>query len=96
MKAISRDGVLQTVLPLIRGKRVLDVGCVQHSVNNMYALRLWGHDFVRWHAASPHRKRLASITCWGSCADGLPYPFPGALGHVSGFAPIGVDESGMP
>ncbi len=46
---VARDGVLQTILPYIRGKKVLDVGCVEHSLENMNVLRLWVHEFLREH-----------------------------------------------
>lgn len=48
---IARDGVLQTILPYVLGKTVLDVGCIEHSLANKHVLRFWVHDFLRMQAA---------------------------------------------
>jgi SAM-dependent methyltransferase len=46
------DGVLTTIRPFITGRDVLDVGCVEHSLDRRNRERLWVHDFLRRFARS--------------------------------------------
>ena len=46
----SRDRVLTTILPYIKDKEVLDLGCVEHALENKNKKRIWVHDFLRAHA----------------------------------------------
>ena len=45
-KTIGQDRVLQTILPYIKGKKVLDIGCVEHNLINKNKRRIWAHDFI--------------------------------------------------
>lgn len=51
-RAASRDAVLQVVIPHARGKKVLDIGCVEHSTENINQGRVWVHEELR--KASSH------------------------------------------
>lgn len=48
----KRDGVLAWVVPRIAGKDVLDVGCVEHSLDRRNRERVWVHDVLRQNAGS--------------------------------------------
>jgi len=45
-KTIGQDRVLQSILPYIKGKKVLDIGCVEHNLINKNKRRIWAHDFI--------------------------------------------------
>ncbi len=46
-----KDRILETLQPHIQGKSVLDVGCVEHSTDNIDKVRIWVHGFLKQHAA---------------------------------------------
>src|SRR3989344_3969940 len=46
----SRDGVLKTIYPIVKGKDVLDVGCIEHDLDRKNKERIWVHDFLRENA----------------------------------------------
>lgn len=45
----SEDEVLKAVFPYIKGKDVLDIGCVEHTLDVKNKERIWVHDFLREH-----------------------------------------------
>lgn len=47
----SEDEVLRTIFPLIKGQDVLDIGCVEHTLEVQHKERIWVHDFLREHAS---------------------------------------------
>lgn len=47
----SKDGVLVTILPYVKNKYVLDIGCVEHDLKNKHKERIWVHDFLKVHAS---------------------------------------------
>jgi len=47
----SKDGVLHKLFPFIKGKDVLDIGCVEHTLEVQHKERIWVHDFLREHAS---------------------------------------------
>ena len=47
MNKFSHDDVLKTIEPFISNKNVLDIGCVEHSINRRHKERIWVHDFLR-------------------------------------------------
>ncbi len=48
----SKDEVLTTILPYIKDKSVLDVGCIDHDLRRKHKSRIWVHDFLKEHAKS--------------------------------------------
>jgi SAM-dependent methyltransferase len=46
-----KDRVLETIEPHVLGKSVLDVGCVEHSTDNIGKARIWVHGFLKQRAA---------------------------------------------
>ncbi len=46
----SKDEVLRTIYPYIKNKDVLDIGCVEHTLNVKHKERIWVHDFLKEHA----------------------------------------------
>lgn len=47
MSDFSKDGVLLFINTYIKNKNVLDIGCVEHSLNRKNKERIWVHDFLR-------------------------------------------------
>lgn len=47
----SQDEVLRTIYPHIKGKDVLDIGCIEHTLDVKHKERIWVHDFLREHAS---------------------------------------------
>lgn len=43
---ISDDGVLTFIQPYVMGKSILDVGCVEHDLENIHKDRIWVHDYL--------------------------------------------------
>jgi SAM-dependent methyltransferase len=46
----SKDEILKTILPHIKDKEILDVGCIQHNLKRKNKERIWVHDFLRENA----------------------------------------------
>jgi SAM-dependent methyltransferase len=46
----SKDGVLKTIYPYIKDKEVLDIGCIEHSLERKHKERIWVHDFLKENA----------------------------------------------
>ena len=47
MDKYDKSELFRGILPLIRGKDVLDVGCVEHTIKAMEDNPFWVHDFLR-------------------------------------------------
>jgi 2-polyprenyl-3-methyl-5-hydroxy-6-metoxy-1,4-benzoquinol methylase len=43
----SKDEILSNIFDIVKGKDVLDVGCVEHTLENKNNARTWVHDFLR-------------------------------------------------
>lgn len=46
----KKDGVLSEIHDHIKGKRVLDIGCVEHDISRKNKQRIWVHGFLCEHA----------------------------------------------
>ncbi len=46
-KGYSKSELFNEILPLIKGKDVLDVGCVEHTINAIADNPFWVHSFLR-------------------------------------------------
>jgi len=49
-KYFKKDQILTTIYPYIKGKEVLDIGCIEHTLENRNKERIWVHDFLREYA----------------------------------------------
>lgn len=43
---ISDDGVLKFITPYVVNKTILDIGCVEHNIDNIHKERIWVHDYL--------------------------------------------------
>jgi 2-polyprenyl-3-methyl-5-hydroxy-6-metoxy-1,4-benzoquinol methylase len=43
----KKDAILSNIFPYIKDKTVLDVGCVEHNIENMNKDRIWVHGFLK-------------------------------------------------
>jgi 2-polyprenyl-3-methyl-5-hydroxy-6-metoxy-1,4-benzoquinol methylase len=48
----SKDEVLMAIYPYIKGKEILDVGCIDHDLKRKHRSRIWVHDFLKENGKS--------------------------------------------
>jgi len=48
----KKDAILKTILPFIKNKSILDVGCIEHDIKRRNKKRIWVHDFIKKYSSN--------------------------------------------